>query len=150
MELDLSNNRIDDTGAVALAEALCKNSSLKELCLDGNDGLGEKGTHQLMQALTTNSSMCGGGLRLPMRCECYPTQCTQYHSLKDRITFTDQAVHNIDYAVKFQGYHDNMETVTRNNYQLQSENFVLRQWTMGALTTANNYCARKVALLSEW
>ena len=50
--LYLSNNSISDAGAVALAQTLHHNSTLKWLHLDGNDGIGEKGTHQLLQALT--------------------------------------------------------------------------------------------------
>ena len=72
--LYLSNNSISDTGAVALAQALHHNSTLKELYLYDNDGIGEEGTHQLVQALTMNTSitivsyfLIGGGLYLPKR-----------------------------------------------------------------------------------
>ena len=88
-ELKLSNNSISDAGAVALAQALHHNSTLKELNLAGNDGIGEEGTHQLVQALTVNTSISGpfGGLTLPKRCEEYATQCTQYDTVKNRIGF---------------------------------------------------------------
>ena len=90
--LDLSYNNISDDGAVALAQALHDNSTLKELDLSGNDAIGKEGTHQLVQALTVNTSITkvtlySGGLILPRRCEEYATQCTQYNTVKDRIEF---------------------------------------------------------------
>ena len=91
-KLNLSNNCISDGGAVALAQALHHNSTLKELNLSGNDAIGKEGTHQLVQALTVNTSITkvwsyGGGLILPVRCEEYATQCTQYNTVKNRIWF---------------------------------------------------------------
>ena len=91
--LYLSNNSISDAGTVALAQALHHNSTLEELDLYGNDGIGEEGTRQLVQALTVNTSIrdyCAdftGGLILPKRCEEYATQCTQYDTVKKRMDF---------------------------------------------------------------
>ena len=90
--LDLSNNNISDGGAVALARALHQNSTLERLDLSGNDAIGKEGTHQLVQALTVNTSITKvttyvGGLRLPRRCKECATQCTQYNTVKDRIEF---------------------------------------------------------------
>ena len=86
--LYLSNNNISDAGAVALAQALHHNSTLKELFLHGNDGIGEEGTHQLVQTLTVNTTIrVGYGLHLPKRCEEYATQCTQYDTVKNRMLF---------------------------------------------------------------
>ena len=74
--LYLSKNSISDAGAVALAHALHHNSTLKRLDLGGNDGIGEEGTHQLIQALSVNSSITRAcGLVLPKSCEEYATQC---------------------------------------------------------------------------
>ena len=92
-ELYLSNNNISDAGAVALAQALHHNSTLKKLNLSGNDAIGKESTHQLVQALTVNTSITKkgrgwfGGLLLPRRCKEYATQCTQYNTVKDRIYF---------------------------------------------------------------
>ena len=91
-ELDLSNNNISDAGAVAIAQALHHNSTLERLYLYGNDAIGKEGTHQLVQALTVNTSITkatpyDGGLVLPRRCKEYATQCTQYNTVKDRIRF---------------------------------------------------------------
>ena len=85
--LDLSNNSISDAGAVALAQALHHNSTLEELNLSGNGGIDKEGTHQLVQALTVNTSVGGRGLKLSKRCEKYATQCTQYHEVKERIDY---------------------------------------------------------------
>ena len=82
--LNLSKNNIRDVGAVALARALHHNSTLKWLDLSYNDAIGKEGTHQLVQALTVNTSITK---ILPMRCKEYATQCTQYNTVKDRITF---------------------------------------------------------------
>ena len=95
--LDLSNNSISDGGAVALAQALHHNSTLKELDLSGNDAIGKEGTHQLVQALTVNTTItkvtpCGdGGLILPWRCEEYATQCTQYNTVWTKFGFRNQS-----------------------------------------------------------
>ena len=87
----MSNNNISDGGAVALAQALHHNSTLKGLDLSGNDAIGKEGTHQLVQALTVNTSITtpdgGSGLILPWRCMEYATQCTQYNTVKDIIWF---------------------------------------------------------------
>ena len=56
-ELFLSNNNISDAGAVALAQAIHHNSTLKWLHLSGNNGIGKEGTHHLVQALTENTSI---------------------------------------------------------------------------------------------
>ena len=95
--LYLSNNNISDAGAVALAQALHHNSTLEKLHLYGNDAIGKEGTHQLVQALTVNTSITnttsyhsydgGAGLILPRRCKKHATQCTQYNTVKDRIFF---------------------------------------------------------------
>ena len=55
--LFLSNNNISDGGAVALAQALHHISTLKRLDLSDNDAIGKEGTHQLVQALTVNTSI---------------------------------------------------------------------------------------------
>ena len=91
-ELLLYKNSISDAGAVALAQALHHNSTLERLELYGNDAIGKVGTHRLVQALTVNTSITkatpySGGLILPWRCKEYATQCTQYDTVKDRITF---------------------------------------------------------------
>ena len=89
-ELYLSNNSISDAGAAALAQTLHHNSTLEELLLYGNDGIGKEGTHQLVQALTVNTSIntyIYDGLGLPKRCEKYATQCTQYDTVKNRMYF---------------------------------------------------------------
>ena len=104
-ELDLFNNNISDAGAVPLAQALRHNSTLEKLSLYANDAIGKEGTHQLVQALTVNTSISedrwnpatsiitshiwcvNAGLTLPSRCEEYATQCTQYNTVKDRIAF---------------------------------------------------------------
>ena len=93
-KLDLSINSISDAGAVALAQALHHNSTLEWLFLCGNDGIGKEGTHKLVQALTVNTSirewdptLRSHGLLLPRRCEEYTTQCTQYNTVKKRISF---------------------------------------------------------------
>ena len=90
--LDLSNNSISDAGAVAIAQALHHNPTLERLDLSDNDAIGKEGTHQLVQALTVNTSITKAilnvyGLSLPWRCGEYATQCTQYNAVKDRITF---------------------------------------------------------------
>ena len=83
--LDLSLNNISDAGATALAQALHHNSTLKKLNLIGNDGIGEEGTRQLVQALTVNTSI--NTLYLPKRCEEYASQCMEYNAVKTRIVF---------------------------------------------------------------
>ena len=85
LSLDLSNNNISDVGATALAQALHRNSTLKRLDLDGNDGIGEEGTRQLVQALTVNTSI--NTLWLPWRCEAYASQCAEYDAVKTRVKF---------------------------------------------------------------
>ena len=92
--LNLYNNNISDAGAESLAQVLHHNSTLKWLNLSGNDAIGKEGTHQLVQALTVNTSItkvtsyCDcDGLGLPRRCKEYATQCTQYNTVKDRIQF---------------------------------------------------------------
>ena len=87
--LVLSNNSISDAGAVALAKALHHNSTLTSLDLSGNDGIGEEGTRQLVQALTMNTSIGDSGLHLPGRCEEYAKQCPQYYTVSKRIWFRD-------------------------------------------------------------
>ena len=91
-DLNLSSNRISDVGVVALAQALHHNSTLKMLDLSGNDAIGKEGTHQLVQALTVNTSLTKvtsyyGGLTLSRRCEEYATQCIHYKKVKSRIRF---------------------------------------------------------------
>ena len=73
--------------ALYIAQALHYNSTLKELNLSGNNAIGKEGTHQLVQALTVNTSITKYGLTLPSRCKLYATQCTQYNTVKDRIIF---------------------------------------------------------------
>ena len=86
-DLDLSSNSISDAGAETLAQALHRNSVLKWLDLSDNDAIGKEGTHQLVKALTVNTSIVIYGLRLPRRCEEYATQCTQYNTVIKRILF---------------------------------------------------------------
>ena len=78
-------NNISDGGAVALAQALHHNFTLKVLNVSGSGAIGKEGTHQLVQALTMNTSITR--LTLARRCEEYATQCTQYNTVKDRIRF---------------------------------------------------------------
>ena len=85
--LKLSNNRINDAGAGALAQALHHNSTIKELDLSGNDGIGGESTHQLVQVLTVNKSVCTCLLILSRRCEEYATQCAQYQTVNNRFKF---------------------------------------------------------------
>ena len=91
VELNLSNNNISDAGSVALAQALHHNATLMVLDLSGNDAIGKEGTHQLLQALTVNTSINEDilNLILPRKCEKYATQCTQYNTVKDRIRFCE-------------------------------------------------------------
>ena len=84
-KLDLSNSRISDAGSTALAQALHHNSTLRWLYLSENDVMSAEGTHQLVQALTVNRTVCR--LFLPRRCEEYATQCPQYSQVKYRIWF---------------------------------------------------------------
>ena len=81
--LDLYNNNISDAGATALARAFHHNSTLKELKLYGNDGIGEEGARQLVQALTVNTSI--RTVWLPARCKAYASQCIEYDTVKTRI-----------------------------------------------------------------
>ena len=60
-------------------------------CWYGNAGIGKEGTHQLIQALTVNTTLNGGGLMLSKRCEKYATQCTEYITVMDRILYKIQA-----------------------------------------------------------
>ena len=88
----LSNNSISDAGAIALAQGLCHNSTLWRLNLSGNDGIGEKGTCKLIQALDVNRSMNRsmnrwGHLVLPKRCEEYATQCKLYQRVRHSILY---------------------------------------------------------------
>ena len=84
----MSSNNISDAGAVALAEGLHHNSTLRKLYLYGSNGIGEEGTRQLVLALTVNTSISECGLWLPRRCEEYAKQCPEYHTLGDnRILF---------------------------------------------------------------
>ena len=89
--LNLMGMIISDAAAVALAQALHHNSTLKSLHLYGNGAIGKEGTHHLVQALTVNTSIATagtfGGLILPRRCKEYATQCTQYNTVKDRIQY---------------------------------------------------------------
>ena len=84
-DLDLNGNNIGDAGAVALAEALHHNSTLNSLDLDSNNNIGEKGTHQLVQALTVNKSI--DILTLPFTCEKYAQQCQHYDLVKKKLRF---------------------------------------------------------------
>ena len=86
-QLNLSNNSISDAGAVALAQAIHQNSTLTELNLSDNDGIGEEGIYQLVQALTVNTSIRKEGLTLPRRCEEYATKCQHYSTVKNRVSF---------------------------------------------------------------
>ena len=86
-KLHLSINNISDGGVVALAQALHHNSTLEWLDLSYNVAREKEGTHQLVQALTVNTSITKYGLTLPRMCKTYATQCTQYNTVKDRIWF---------------------------------------------------------------
>ena len=84
-ELILSHNNISDVGATELAQALLRhNSTLNELWLHGNAGIGEEGTRQLVQAMTVNTSI---KLWLPNRCIEYASQCMEYDAVKTRVTY---------------------------------------------------------------
>ena len=48
---------ISDAGAVAIAQALHHNSTLKELDMSSNYDIEEDAIHQLVQALTVNTSI---------------------------------------------------------------------------------------------
>ena len=76
-QLYLSKSSISDAGAVAIAQALHHNSTLTRLDLFGNDGIGEEGTRQLVQALIVNTSICRYGLSLPVRCKEYANNILQ-------------------------------------------------------------------------
>ena len=82
---------ISDAEAVALAQALHHNSTLKELDLSYNRTIDKDAIHQLVQALTVNTSITEDnifdGVVLPMWSKEYATQCTQYDTVKDRIQF---------------------------------------------------------------
>ena len=93
--LDLSNNLISDAGAVALAQALQNKSTLLGLNLSCNNAIGREGTHQLVEALTTNTSITTCGMTLPSKCEEYATQCTHYNTVKDRIKFGSQVPYSL-------------------------------------------------------
>ena len=83
--LILSHNNISDVGATDLAQALHHNSTLEMLHLYDNDGIGEEGTRQLVQALTVNTSI--NRMWLPKRCKEYASQCVEYNVVKIRIIF---------------------------------------------------------------
>ena len=83
--LRLSNNSISDDGAVALAQALCHNSTLKVLRLSGNNNIGKKGTHQLIESLAVNKSI--SYLHLPSTCREYAQQSPPYHSVQQKVVF---------------------------------------------------------------
>ena len=83
--LNLSNNSISVDGAEALAKALCHNSTLTTLWLGGNDSIGKKGTHQLIESLAVNKSI--SGLSLPSTCREYAQQSPQYHSVPQKVSF---------------------------------------------------------------
>ena len=78
-------SNISDVGATDLAHALHHNSTLKELNLHGNHGIGEEGTRRLVQALTVNTSI--NRLWLLKRCKEYASQCMEYNAVKTRISF---------------------------------------------------------------
>ena len=84
-ELHLSNNSISDDGAEALAKALCHNSTLTTLWLGGNESIGKKGTHQLIESLAVNKSI--SYLSLPSTCREYAQQSPQYHSVQQNVYF---------------------------------------------------------------
>ena len=88
-KLDLSNNNITDEGAAALAQV--SHSYLKVLNLSANHSVGEQGTHQLVQALSTNRfrswnlKHSNELLVLPEKCKMYvDNSCTimQYITFK--------------------------------------------------------------------
>ena len=84
-----SIDNISDDGAVALAQALHHNSTLKRLNLSGNVAIGKEGTHQIIQTLASITKEDRGlcRLTLPRRCKEYATQCTQYKTVKGKIQF---------------------------------------------------------------
>ena len=84
-ELYLSNNCISDAGATALAQALQCNFTLERLDLDGNDGIGEEGTHQLVKGLALNKSI--NYLWFPKSCKEYVSQCMEYDKVKNKIGY---------------------------------------------------------------
>ena len=83
--LRLDNNSIGDEGAVALAEVLLKTQSLHRLDLDGNDGIGDRATGKVVEALTQNSSI--NKVYLPRRCREYATKCPNYHQVRTKLSF---------------------------------------------------------------
>ena len=83
--LDLDNNSISDDGAQALAQALCHNSTLEYLWLHGNESIGKKGTHQLIESLAVNKSI--SSLSLPFKCREYAQQSPQYCSVQQKVHF---------------------------------------------------------------
>ena len=91
----LSNNNISDIGAVALAQALHHNSTLRQLNLSGNNGIGEEGTHQLVMAVTVNRSdtrQCD--VVLPKRCEAYVRHSEQWVLKFTNQIYTSNASHH--------------------------------------------------------
>ena len=86
-ELNLSKSNISDAGTEALAQVILHNSTLTQLNLSGNDGIGEEGICQLVQALTVNTSIRKDGLTLPGRCKEYATKCQHYSTVKNRVSF---------------------------------------------------------------
>ena len=61
VSIDLSSGKIDDAGAIRLAEALKSNSSLKELNLDYNQ-IGGAGAAAIGEALKTNAALTRLGI----------------------------------------------------------------------------------------
>lgn len=54
--IDLSDNRIPPSGAVALGRAICENKVLEVLNLDHNE-LGDEGIISIANALTVNTTL---------------------------------------------------------------------------------------------
>ena len=76
---------IGDRGAAVLAQALQHSSSLKNFNLSGNVLIHEKGTHELVHALTVNTSILPAGLILPSRCNEYVIRSPHYKKISFKI-----------------------------------------------------------------
>ena len=83
-ELSLANNNIGDNSAVLLGKALQFGFNIQRLALYGNYTIGEKGTCELVEALTNNANCT---LQLSQCCSGYTKRCASYETVKDRIEY---------------------------------------------------------------
>ena len=85
-KLSLFKNNISDAGVIAQLRHSITALPLEMLHLNGNDGIGEEGTRQLVQALIVNRSIIARcSLVLPKKCEEYATQCELYYMVSRSI-----------------------------------------------------------------